>query len=267
MRLGRGQEALDRYVAGTDGPLTILAAAMIPLLVIPFAIKLSDPAERALLTVDYAIWAVFAVDYAARLYLAPQRWRFARSHPADLLIVAIPMLRPLRAFRSARALRLLRATRLLGFVVRGVVQARAVLRRRGLNYVLLIVVVLALVAAALVLEFEKGIDGANIASFPDALWWVATTITTVGYGDRFPVSAAGRGVAVGLMITGVALLGIITANIAAFFVESEQRADPTLEGMAAVRDDLRALHDRLDGIEARLAEGTLRGGDHDDAGG
>lgn len=251
MKREREREAFDRYARVTDGPLTVLAAAMIPLLVAPLVMELSNSAERAVLGADWAIWAVFAVDFLARVYLSPRRWHFVRTHPTDLLIVAIPLLRPLRIMRSARALRLLRLTRLSGFVVRGVVQARAVLRRRGLNYVLLIVVALAFVAAALVREFEKGADGANIASFPDALWWVATTITTVGYGDRFPVSAAGRGVAVGLMITGIALLGIITANIAAFFVESEQ-AEETPDQFAALRDDLRALNERLAGIEARL---------------
>jgi hypothetical protein len=87
---------------------------------------------------------------------------------------------------------------------------RSILRHRGLNWVLLIVLVLNLIAAAMVLELERGNPQANIDSYPDALWWAVTTITTVGYGDRFPMTPAGRGVAVVLMIAGIAMFGVIT---------------------------------------------------------
>jgi voltage-gated potassium channel len=104
-------------------------------------------------------------------------------------------------------------------------EARNILRHRGLNWVLLIVLVLNLIAAAMVLEFEGGNPEATIASYPDALWWALTTITTVGYGDRFPMSSPGRAVAVVLMIAGIAMFGVITATIAAYFVEQQAEED------------------------------------------
>lgn len=110
---------------------------------------------------------------------------------------------------------------------------------------LLIVAALILVAAALVLNFERDAPNGNIRSYPDALWWAVTTITTVGYGDRFPLSPAGRGVAVVLMVAGIAMFGIVTASIAAYFVE--QRAEQDLAGR------LDQLLERLDRLEARLA--------------
>jgi len=114
-----------------------------------------------------------------------------------------------------------------------------------LSWVLLIALALNLIAAALVLSFERDMPGSNINSYPDALWWAVTTITTVGYGDRFPMSPAGRGVAVVLMVSGIALFGIITASIAAYFVEHN-----------AEQDDLAGRLDRilewLDTIEAGL---------------
>ena len=96
----------------------------------------------------------------------------------------------------------------------------------------------------MVLEFERGNPDANIDSYPDALWWAATTITTVGYGDRFPMSPAGRGVAVVLMVAGIAMFGVITASIAAYFVE--QKADEDVAGR------LDQIMERLDRIETRL---------------
>jgi voltage-gated potassium channel len=123
-------------------------------------------------------------------------------------------------------------------------EVRGILRHRGLNWVLLIVLVLNLVAASVVLEFERRNPNANIHSYPDALWWAVTTITTVGYGDRFPMSPAGRGVAVVLMISGIAMFGVITASIAAYFVE--QKAE---EDLASRLDQ---IMERLEAIEAGL---------------
>jgi voltage-gated potassium channel len=72
--------------------------------------------------------------------------------------------------------------------------------------------------------FEVHAKGSNIHGFADALWWAVVTVTTVGYGDKFPVTAAGRGVAVVLMLVGIGLIGVLTATVSSFFV-SEQRSN------------------------------------------
>jgi voltage-gated potassium channel len=239
--------AFERFSRAVDGPMMVLALAMIPLIVVPLVLDLSPAIERALLSIDYVLWAVFAAEYGIKLSLAPDRRRFVATHIPDLIIVLVPILRPLRVLRSVRLLRLLRLALLGGFAAKGLREARSILRHRGLNWVLLIVLVLNLIAAAAVLEFERGNPQANIDSYPDALWWAVTTITTVGYGDRFPMSPAGRGVAVVLMIAGIAMFGVITATIAAYFVEQKAEED--------VADRLDQVVQRLDRIEARLAAG------------
>ena len=88
---------------------------------------------------------------------------------------------------------------------------------------------------------------ANIASYPDALWWAVTTITTVGYGDRFPMSSPGRAVAVVLMIAGIAMFGVITATIATYFMEQQAEED--------VASRLDQIMERLDRIDAGLRPG------------
>jgi len=132
-----------------------------------------------------------------------------------------------------------------------------------LSWVLLIALALNLIAAALVLSFERDMPGSNINSYPDALWWAATTITTVGYGDRFPMSPAGRGVAVVLIVSGIALFGVITASIAAYFVEhnAEQddlagRLDRILERLDTIEAGLR-VGEREDQRSKRLGKGAL----------
>ncbi|MDJ0335565.1 potassium channel family protein [Salinibacterium sp. G-O1] len=88
-------------------------------------------------------------------------------------------------------------------------------------------VLLVLVAGPAVLDAEQNVSGANITTFGDAIWWAFSTITTVGYGDYFPVTLVGRLVAVGLMVSGVALLGTITATIASWFIELVRQPERT----------------------------------------
>jgi voltage-gated potassium channel len=248
-------EAFERFSRAVDGPMMVLALAMIPLIVVPLVLDLSPATERAFLSIDYVLWAVFAAEYGIKLCLAPNRRQFVAYHIPDLIIVVVPMLRPMRVLRSVRLLRLLRLALLGGFAAKGLRETRNILRHRGLNWVLLIVLVLNLIAAAAVLEFERGNPQANIGSYPDALWWAVTTITTVGYGDRFPMSPAGRGVAVVLMIAGIAMFGVITATIAAYFVE--QKAEEDLAGR------LDRILKRLDTLEERLQSDQQAERSHD----
>lgn len=107
-------------------------------------------------------------------------------------------------------------------------------------------------AAALVLSLEEG-TGGTIDSFGDALWWSITTVTTVGYGDTFPVTPVGRGVAALVMVTGIALFSVLTANVAAFFVERDEEQDAH-----SVAELLQQILKRLDALEHHLGEDHRR---------
>lgn len=240
--------AYERFERAVERPMAMLALVMIPLLVATIAVDLPDAVRDVLVAVDWLIWALFTAEYLIKLYLAPNRWRYVLTHPFALLIVVLPFLRPLRA---------LQVLRLAAFGIRGLREARAVLRHHGLSYVLLAFAALVLVGAAVVLEVERDQPDATIASYPDALWWAMTTVTTVGYGDRFPVTAPGRGVATLLMIAGIALFGVVSATVASYFVEqaAEQRDehDTSTRELAAKLDHvarrLEELHARLDAQE------------------
>jgi voltage-gated potassium channel len=126
-----------------------------------------------------------------------------------------------------------------------------------LHYVVGLVVAIMFAAAGLEVAFEAHAKGSNIHSYGDALWWAVVTVTSVGYGDKYPVTAAGRAVAVVLMITGIALFGVVTASIASYFVEQDQdhRAEARMDEILAV---LHRLEARLDAAERRSAA-TLPG--------
>jgi voltage-gated potassium channel len=234
--LGRSQDAYDRFNAFVEVPMTVLALLWLPVLVIPAIAHVSAATGHALDMVDYLVWAVFVVEYLIRLYLAPSRWRFIRGHLIDLLVIAVPVFRPLRVLRL---LRFARTGLTLAEVLR---RARSLLTHRGLHFVLLSVLAIILVGAALEFGFEDHARGANIHSYADALWWAIVTVTTVGYGDTYPVTVAGRGVAVVLMLTGIGLVGVLSATIASYFVGQQSGQDMT------------DLHQRLDRIEAALAK-------------
>ena len=155
--------------------------------------RLSPAAASFCLVVQWVAWAAFAGDYLMRLRLAPRKWLFVRKNLLDLAVIALPLLRPLRLLRLVVLLRIFNRSATLG------------LRGRVSGYVAGGAVLLALVAALAVLDAERDNPDANITSIGDALWWACTTMSTVGYGDRYPTTTLGRLVAVGLMVSGIAL--------------------------------------------------------------
>ncbi|MGB2695172.1 MAG: hypothetical protein WBD55_08295 [Dehalococcoidia bacterium] len=160
--------ALESYERATELPLIVLALAIIPLLVLPLAADLDPAIDRAFLAVDWTIWAVFAVDLMIRTYLSEHRRQYLVAHWYDVLIVAIPFLRPLRILRSARALRLLRLSRAATFSARAFATARGIGQRHGLSYVLASAMFLIIASASLVFVFERG-QGGTINDYGTAL--------------------------------------------------------------------------------------------------
>jgi len=200
--------------------------------------NISPPHHRAADWIVWVTWAVFVIDFAVRVVLAHRRWRFVGRHLPELVVIALPVLRPLR---------LLRLVTLLGVVHRG---AASSLRNRVITYTVGGTVLIIFCASLAVLDAERRGHNANIATFGDALWWSFTTITTVGYGDHFPVTATGRLVAVSLMVCGVALLGVVTASIASWLIDqnsdSERQADVSLsEQIAELQAQVALLSDQI----------------------
>ncbi len=136
-------------------------------------------------------------------------------------------------------------------------RAKKLLTHQGLHYVLLIVFVIVFACAGLEVAFERHVHSSHgIHNFGEALWWAVVTVTTVGYGDRVPETAAGQGVAVVLMLVGIGLVGVLTATIASFFV-SEQRDDLRL-AVQSVQEQL----SRVEAMVSALAAGqSVSGGD------
>ncbi|MDQ3308287.1 MAG: potassium channel family protein, partial [Actinomycetota bacterium] len=184
-----------------EWPLMLAAVLFLVAYAVPILRPDVDPSLPDLIVT--LTWAAFGVDYIVRLVLSGARWRFLRQHPLDLLVIALPILRPLRLLRLVALLSVLNR-----YASAGVLRGRVVL------YIVGSTALLILVSSLAILDAERGREGANIEDYGDAAWWAITTMTTVGYGDRFPVTGAGRLIAAALMLAGIALLGTVTATLA-----------------------------------------------------
>src|SRR5438270_6965884 len=126
-----------RYSKLSDTPLLVLALLMIPVIVVPEIISLTPDQNNLLETFDWFIYAAFAADFLVKIYLAPSKWRHLRENWLDVVVLALPLLRPLRIVRGVRLLRLLRAARLLVFAMEGLRKLKVILAGRGLNWAIL----------------------------------------------------------------------------------------------------------------------------------
>lgn len=220
-----------------EWPLTLAALLFLVAYAVPILRPDVDPSLPDLIVT--LTWVAFGVDYIVRLVLSGARWRFVRQHPLDLLVIALPILRPLR---------LLRLVALLSVLNR--YASGGALRGRVVVYIVGSTALLILVSSLAILDAERGREGANIEDYGDAAWWAITTMTTVGYGDRFPVTGAGRLIAAALMLAGIALLGTVTATLASYLLERVQEAEE--EAQAVTRQDVRALTEEVAALRREL---------------
>jgi voltage-gated potassium channel len=124
--------------------------------------------------------------------------------------------------RGARALRVVSSlTRIIGISMASRSQGRAILKKRATSFAFgLAGFTLITSAVGFTLAEDVGKDG-RVRSFFDALWWSGATITTVGYGDIYPITAAGRVIAIFTMLVGISTLAVVTARIAQFLIKND----------------------------------------------
>ncbi|HEY8301879.1 MAG TPA: potassium channel family protein [Jatrophihabitans sp.] len=230
-----------RWEARSEWPLVGLAALFLAAYAWPILhTTMERPLRQACHLAVLAAWLLFGLDYGVRLVLAEARARFLRRTAPELLVIVLPVLRPLRLLRLVSLVAVLGRT------------ATASFRGRVAMYVGSAVLLVIFVASLAVLDAERGQHGANISSFGDALWWSVSTVTTVGYGDRYPVTGAGRLVATGLMICGIALLGVVTASIATWFLDRVRDIEDEVE--SDLQAELIAVQQRLARMESMLLD-------------
>jgi voltage-gated potassium channel len=238
----RAQRSEDRL----EPWFLVAAVLVIPDVAIEATTQSGGWAQVALV-LNWAVWLTFAVGLVWTVALADARWRWLRERPLDVAIVVLtPPFAPaaLLGFRLARLLRLLRLVRL----VRTARLARKTFSLDGVKWAASLAALVALAGGAAFASVEHD----QHFSTADGLWWAATTMTTVGYGDISPHTGLGRVIAVGVMVVGIGFVAFLTAAIAQRFVA--QIEEPKPEWEHAVLSELGEIKARLSAIEQRIPD-------------
>jgi len=199
-------------------PLVALSLVYTFVYVFPiFAYPLNAAAADTCHVLEYVIWAIFIVDYAIQFQLAASKKIFLRSEWLALVFVVVPFFRPIRAIRGVVLLR----------------QASTRPRDATLLSIPWIIgsmaILMMLIMAAAELNVERFAPGGNIKTVGDALWWSLVTVTTIGYGDRYPVTAEGRMIATILIVFGIGIIGSMTGYFASWILRQTQTPARTEE--------------------------------------
>ena len=191
--------------------LTVLAIAFLIAYSYPaFVTNVTSSSQSILDAVQWVSWIAFAADLLFGIYKASNKVQFLKRHPLEILAVILPFLRPLR---------------LLRFISFGTLVFEKVNLGKSIAITFKVIVTalfLTYLAGIEITMAERGKPGATIESVGDGFWWAITTLTTVGYGDIYPTTTEGRFIAVGLMVSGICVLGFISATVAAWFVKMTQ---------------------------------------------
>lgn len=246
-----GTNSTDLFVLA----LSTLSIANIVLLILP----LSGAAHEVILIVDVIICLVLLIDFAVRLRRDGRAYFFGDRGWLDLIgSLPAPGLRFARVFRMVKVSRALQGGGLPGLAH----DFKANLAQGALLVILFLVILVLEFGGILVVAAERHAPDPNIVTGGDALWWGVVTITTVGYGDRFPTSVAGRLVGVFVLLTGVALFATITGYIANSFLSPNtvdagadpEPGDPVAAGLAAIGHILDDQERAIASLRARLAD-------------
>ncbi|KZL06148.1 ion transporter [Pseudovibrio sp. Ad26] len=222
--------------------IVILSIYVIAALLIQDAMHLDAETITLLIYADTAICGIFFIDFLIRFIKAERKVDFMKWGWIDL-VSSIPLVDPLRYGRVIRLFRIIRAIRASHTIVRYIYNKRT---NSVLTLVFISSILIVILAAIAVLQVEKNAEGANILTLRNAIWWAFVTITTVGYGDFFPVSPVGRVIAAFLMTVGVGMFASLTGTIVANLFINENKETDT--------KDLQALEAKLDALHVELAE-------------
>ncbi len=242
---GGRHDLVDRIEQITKYPMALLGVVWLVLAIVVLSTDVNGSASKLVVGSLFVLWVIMLAEYLVRLVVTPQTRGYVKRRWVEPATVVLP---PLQGWHIV-------GIEKMSILVReGELRVESILRHHSLFRVLITVVVTIFLGAWLVLLFEENAKNSNIHDYPDALWWAIVTVTTVGYGDRFPVTEGGRIVAVVLMLVGIGLIGVLTATVASVFIKEHTDANKEefKKGHADLGQQLSVISDRLADVERRL---------------
>jgi voltage-gated potassium channel len=242
---GGRHDVVDRIEDVTKFPLAVLGVVWLVVAIVVVTSTAHGNAPVFFVASLFGLWIVFLVEYAIRLFVSPDTPGYLKRRWAEPATVVLPVLQGWHVVGMERVCIALRE---------GELRLEGILKHHSLARVLLAAAGTIFVGAWLVLLFEQHVPGHNIHDYQDALWWAIVTVTTVGYGDKFPYSEGGRIVATFLMLVGIGLIGTLTATVASVFVKEHTDANKAQlqKSHADLSSQVTVISDRLTDIERRL---------------
>ena len=252
-------ELLQRLEGWLETPMLVLAFVWLVLLVV----ELTRGESLLFSFLGTVIWVIFILDFAVKLFLAPDKVDYLKGSWLTAISLLIPALRLFRVFRAFRLLRLartgrgLRLVRVVSSLNRGMKALGASLGRRGFGYVIALTVLVTFAGAAGMYAFENEAPGGP-DGYVESLWWTAMIMTTMG-SQYWPQTAEGRVLCLFLALYAFGVFGYVTAALATFFVGRDaDSVDAELAGakqltllrdeVVGLRDEIRALSRRPSGL-------------------
>jgi voltage-gated potassium channel len=225
--------------------MILLGLAWLVIGIIVVTTDINSTASTALVGALFALWVILLVEYLVRLVITPDRRGYLKRRWVEPATVLAP---PLQGWHFVGI------EKMCLLIHEAALRVEAILKHHSLFRVLIAAAATLMLGAWLVLLLEGNAKGSNIHNYPDALWWAIVTVTTVGYGDRFPVTGGGRAVAVVLMLVGIGLIGVLTATVASLFIKEHTDANRQVyqKGHADLGQRLSMISDRLADVERRL---------------
>lgn len=237
MALTRDQQEA-RWEKATATPLLILALVFLFDYAMPIINPDLEPGFLLFLGITNAvIWLVFAVDLVGRFILAEHKKPFIKRNIIMIISVVFPFFRLLR---------------LISVLTMAMSRYGGSTRNKFGFYVLGGSLLLWFITGLAVTQAERGMEGSNISDVGDGWWWSLITLATVGYGDRFPVTSEGRFIGAVIVITGIALLGTISAFLASFLMDPSGKRDSEI--LKDAENANATISDLLSEVKALRAE-------------
>lgn len=214
----------------------------------------SPTLDSRLTAVDILVWVTFAADYSIRVALSTRRGYFLRTHLLELLVVLLPPVRPLRLLRA-------------GLLVLGTLNRSGPTRTRLSLFVGASSLLILFLCSLAMFDAERTAPDSNIKSYADAVWWSVVSVTTVGYGDFYPVTLEGRLVALVLMTFGIGLISFAIGTATSWVIDQlksvERSSERTDAEIADLFAEVRALRTELAAHNASTADAAAVNGSRD----
>jgi len=188
--------------------VALLSIFSIVLLSATFFLPLNSEINKLIHYYDFALCIVFFYDFIQQIRKRKKKWRYFITYGWIDLLSSIPVIAEFRYARVLRVFRIVRIIKSFRLLYRFILTNKTA---SVYGFIVFASSVILVVSSTLVLYFEK--DVGNIKTAEDALWWSYITITTVGYGDYFPVTNIGKGIASILILNGIAIFGAIISYI------------------------------------------------------